>query len=83
MLDPERGLLDRGVDAVTGQTEGHVASSSATAVDPAVSACLHPLPPMCCGVWITAIAGDNSTDRGNGKGRVGLVGWTRCDSPNV
>jgi len=38
---------------------------------------------MCCGVWITAIAATIQLIAAIGKSRVGLVGWTRCDSPNV
>ena len=38
---------------------------------------------MCCGVWITAIAATIQLIAAIGKGRVGLVDWTRCDSPNV
>jgi len=34
-------------------------------------------------VWITAIAATIQLIAAIGKGRVGLVDWTRCDSPNV
>src|SRR6202022_2838152 len=45
-------------------------------------ACLHPLPP-CCGVSITAVMPTIQPIAAIGKARVGLVAWTRCDSPNV
>src|SRR6266403_2453297 len=39
-------------------------------------------PPMCCvAAWITAIAATIQPIEAIGKGRVGLVAWTRCDSP--
>src|SRR5712672_2771815 len=37
---------------------------------------------MCCvAAWITAIAATIQPIEAIGKGRVGLVAWTRCDSP--
>ncbi len=76
------GLFDRGVDTAICHRESHRRVVKRDRRRSRGLACLHPLPPT---LWPVDYRHhpNNSTDRAIGKASVGLVGWTRCDSPNV
>src|SRR5712692_7322136 len=75
-------LFDRGIDTAICNWERHRRVVKRDRRRSCGLACLHPLPP-CCGLWITAIIPTIQPIGAIGKARVGLVGWSRCDSPNV